>query len=129
MYTFKASHHKHVISLTESLKALFYLLHFSTSTCTTCQHHSHTITNIASYADDITITTTHPDADRACTLQQEYLDFLKAWVDENRLKIAPAKSTTTLLTSHRHQHDFIPNVTLNNIQIPHPPTTKILGVT
>ena len=87
----------------------------------------HTCTNIASYADDITITTTHPDADRACTLQQEYLDFLKAWVDENRLKIAPAKSTTTLLTSDRHQHNFIPNVTLNNIQIPHTSTTKGKG--
>ena len=57
------------------------------------------------------------------------MDFLKAWVDENRLKIAPAKSTTTLLTSDKHQHNFIPNVTLNNIQIPHTPTTKILGVT
>ena len=89
----------------------------------------HTNTNIASYADDITITTTHQVADTACTLQQEYLNFLKAWVDENRLKIAPAKSTTTLLTSDKHQHNFIPNVTLYNTQIPHTPSTKILGVT
>ncbi|MEL7520422.1 MAG: reverse transcriptase family protein, partial [Cyanobacteria bacterium J06553_1] len=89
----------------------------------------HTNTNIASYADDITITTTHRNIDEACRRQQEYLDFFKAWVEENRLKIAPAKSTTTLLTSDRNQHDYIPNVTLNNIQIPHKPATKILGVT
>ena len=41
MNTSKASHHKHVISQTEYLKALFFLLHFSTSTCTTCQHSNH----------------------------------------------------------------------------------------
>ena len=89
----------------------------------------HTNTNIASYADDITITTTHHIADTASTLQQEYLNFLTTWVQENRLKIAPTKSTTTLLTSDKRQHNYTPTITLNNIPVPHSPTTKILGVT
>ena len=75
------------------------------------------------------ITTTYREADAACALQQEYLNFLNAWVDEYSLKITPAKSTATLLTSDKHQHNYTPNVTLNNTQIPHTPSTKILGVT
>ena len=90
---------------------------------------SDTCTNTSSYADDTTITTTHRMTDTAFTLQQEYLNFLKAWFDENRLKISPAESTTALITSDLHERNCTPNVTLNNTQIPHTHLTMILGVT
>ena len=86
-------------------------------------------TNIASYADDITITSTHHIANTTCTLQQDYLDTLQTWVSENRLTIAPTKSTTTLITSSKHEYRYTPNITLNTVPVPHTPSTKILGVT
>ena len=89
----------------------------------------HTKTNMASYADDITITTTHRSADSACSLQQEYLNFLTQWLKDNRLNIAPAKSTTTLITSHTAEHRYRPTVTLNGELVPHKSDVKILGVT
>ena len=85
--------------------------------------------HIASYADDITLTCTHSNADIATQSLQPYLDTLHNWFTANRLKIAPTKSTATLLTSHNPEHSYTPQLTMNNIPIPHTPTPTILGIT
>lgn len=54
---------------------------------------------VASYADDITIISTHNNVKTATTLLQHYINRLETWLGTNRLKVAPAKSTVTLLTS------------------------------
>ena len=47
----------------------------------------------------------------------------------NRLKVAPTKSTITLLTNYTKKHRHTPELTLDNTAIPHKHSTKILGVT
>lgn len=54
---------------------------------------------------------------------------LENWLTQNRLQVAPTKSTSTLLTSHNKEHQYRPTATLNNTTIPHTHETKILGVT
>ncbi|KAF2368698.1 Reverse transcriptase domain [Trinorchestia longiramus] len=87
--------------------------------------------HIASYADDITITSTHSNVDTCATQVQDYMGTITTWMNTNTLKIAPTKSTATLLTSHNAEHQHRPTVTLQNTTIPHTHTHtfKILGVT
>ena len=55
---------------------------------------------------------------------------LQTWfVDTNRLKVAPTKSTITLLTNYTKEHRHTPQLALENTAIPHKHSTKILGVT
>ena len=85
--------------------------------------------HIASYADDVTITSTHSKPN-VCTEQaQQYLETLSHWLTQNRLKVAPAKSTSTLITNYSKEHQYRPTLTLNNSPIPHTHEAKILGVT
>ena len=85
--------------------------------------------HISSYADDLTITSIHTDANTCSTQMQTYITQLEDWLNLNRLKVAPTKSTSTLLTSHNKEHQHRPTATLNNTTIPHTHETKILGVT
>ena len=85
--------------------------------------------NIMSYADDFTIASTHNDIPTATAQLQSYLNILQAWFDKNRLKLAPTKSTITLLTNYTKEHRHTPQLTLENTPIPHKHFTKILGVT
>ncbi|KAF2367561.1 Reverse transcriptase domain [Trinorchestia longiramus] len=85
--------------------------------------------HIASYADDITITSTHSNTNTYSTQGQDYMDTITTWMNTNRPKIARTKSTATLLTSHNAVHQHKPTVILQNTTIPHTQTTKILGVT
>ncbi|KAF2348329.1 Reverse transcriptase domain [Trinorchestia longiramus] len=84
--------------------------------------------HIASYADDITITSTYRNLNTCTTQVYGYLDTITTWMNTNRLKIAPTKSTATLLTSHNAEHQHGLTVTLQNTTIPHTYTSKILGV-
>lgn len=84
---------------------------------------------ISSYADDLTIISIHTDADICSTQVQAYITQFEQWLTQNRLKVAPSKSTSTLLTSHNKEHQHRPTATLNNTLIPHTHETKILGVT
>ena len=84
---------------------------------------------ISSYADDLTVISIHTDKNVCSTQVQTYLTQLENWLTQNRLKVAPSKSTSTLLTSDNHEHQHRPTATLNNITIPHTHETKILGVT
>ena len=82
-----------------------------------------------SYADDFTITSTHNDIPTAKTQLQGYLNILQIWFDMNHLKVAPTKSTITLLINYTKEHKHTPQLTLDNTAIPHKHSTKILGVT
>ena len=85
--------------------------------------------HISSYADDLSIISIHADKDTCATQVQAYIVQLENWLTQNRLTVAPTKSTCTLLTSHNKEHQYRPTVTLNNTTIPHTTETKILGVT
>jgi hypothetical protein len=85
--------------------------------------------NIASYPDDIAITSTHTNANMLSTEVQPYLNTLQSWFTTKRLQIVPAKSTTTLLTNYTKEHQHVPHVTLNNNTIHQKHNIKILGVT
>ena len=85
--------------------------------------------HISSYADDLSIMSIHTDANTWFTQAQIYITQLEHWLSQNRLKVAPTKSTSTLLTSHNGEHQHRPTATLNNVTIPHTHETKILGVT
>ena len=86
---------------------------------------------ISSYADDITITSTHAKHSTAATNLQPYLDTLQNWLTKNRLKVAPEKSTATLITLDLKEHSLTDKtpVTLYNTPIPYTNRVKILGVT
>ena len=75
--------------------------------------------NVMSYADDFTITSTHNDIPTATAQLQSYLNTLQTWFDTNRLKVAPTKSTITLLTNYTKEHRHTPQLTLDNTAIPH----------
>ncbi|KAF2358295.1 Reverse transcriptase domain [Trinorchestia longiramus] len=85
--------------------------------------------HIASYADDITITSTHSNINICFFQVQHYTDTITTWINSNRLKIAPTKSNATILTSNNAEHQHRPTVILHGTTIPHTHTTKILGVT
>ena len=75
--------------------------------------------NIMSYADDFTITSTHNEIPTATAKLQSYLNTLQTWFNTNRLKVAPTKSTITLLTNYTREHRHTPQLTLDNTAIPH----------
>ena len=54
---------------------------------------------------------------------------LQTWFNMDRLKVAPTKSTITLLINYTKEHKHTPQLTLDNTAIPHKYSRKILGVT
>ena len=85
--------------------------------------------HISSYADDLSILSVHTDKNICSAQLQDYITHLENWLTQNRLTVAPTKSTNTLLTSHKKEHSYRPTTTLNNTILPHTHETKILGVT
>ena len=86
---------------------------------------------ISTYADDISITSTHAKHNIAAANAQQYLYSLQTWLTLNRLQVSPTKSTVTLITNYNSEHNhtnFTP-VTLYNSPIPYTNKVKILGVT
>ena len=84
---------------------------------------------IATYADDLTITSTHNNIEIGAQQVQPYLNTLHDWFSTNRLKIAPSKSTVTLLTSDTKEHRHVPLLNMNDVDIEHHPSKNVLGVT
>ncbi|KAF2348381.1 Reverse transcriptase domain [Trinorchestia longiramus] len=85
--------------------------------------------HIASYADNITITSTHSNTNTCFAQVEHYMDTITTWMNTNRLKIAPTKSTATILPSHNAEHQHKPTVTPHGTTILDAHTTKILGGT
>ena len=90
---------------------------------------THPDTHILSYADDLTIFSKHPKPDVAASQLQQYINTLEQWLNVNRLKVSPSKSSLTLITPWNREYNTQPMVTLNNNPIPYNPTPTLLGVT
>ena len=82
-----------------------------------------------SYADDLTITTKHPNITTAQTHLQAYLHDLETWLTSNEMEVSPAKSSLTLFTTYNKEHNTQPQVTLYNTPLPIQKHPKILGLT
>ena len=108
-------------SETEYHKAPSYPPLCSTFFSTTSQLPPHKDdTKILSYADYITITSTHAKNNTAVTNAQHYLNTLQTWLTINRLEVAPEKSTATLIINYKQEynHNNSTTVTLHNTLIP-----------
>ena len=88
---------------------------------------------MTSYADDVTIADSFPDISLGATTLTDRLNVALApvsvWAAENRLTIAPAKSSITLFTPWSRQVGTHPQVSIDGNILPLDKNPKILGVT
>ena len=82
-----------------------------------------------SYADDITITTKHPNYHTAATNMQHYINSLDAWLQQNKMEVSATKSSTTLFSTFNREHSAHPRVCLRGEPLPLNKNPKILGLT
>ena len=87
---------------------------------------------VSSYADDLTLAVSHPDITRDVApisniLSSAFLP-IQDWARENKLTVAPEKSSVTLFTPWTGQFNCHPSVTINNSPVPLDRNPKILGV-
>ena len=84
---------------------------------------------VMSYADDITITSTHTSTSAARTYIQPYLDKVFAWTKHNNLHINPDKTTCTLFTPDPAEYNANLKLKIHNKALPMATHPKILGLT
>ena len=101
------------------------LFNIYTSDIPSPPEHTHLIT----YADDITITTSHQDHKTAQEKLQPYINTVTSWASENNLSIHPDKTTATLFTPHPAEYNDNLNIPVHNKVIPTQKRSKILGLT
>ena len=87
---------------------------------------------MTSYADDLTLAVSHPDITRdAAPISNILSDAfapIQDWARDNKLTIAPEKSSVTLFTPWTSQYNSHPSVTINNAPVPLEKNPRILGV-
>lgn len=81
--------------------------------------------NIATYADDTAVLTTHANAEQASSLVQTYLRLVEDWFRIWRISVNGAKSVQVTFTLKK---ETCPAVFLNNQQIPQADKAKYLGM-
>ena len=81
------------------------------------------------YADDITILSTHIDIHTAQTQVQQYLQQIHNWTQQNQLSLNTSKTTTTLFTPDPAQYSTTLTLQINNETLPTSKNPKILGLT
>ena len=81
------------------------------------------------YADDITILTSHPNPQTAQTQVQQYLQQVHDWTTNNQLTLNASKTTTTLFTPDPAEYNTTLTLQINNTQLPTVKHPKILGLT
>ena len=84
---------------------------------------------ITTYADDITITTSHTKHHKIKQIIQPYLCKIYKWAITNNLHINSDKTTTTLLTPDTAKYSITLSLKLNNQTLPTTKHPKILGTT
>jgi hypothetical protein len=72
---------------------------------------------------------THQNYHTAETLLQPYLQDISNWTKNNDLILNPDKSTATLFTTDKREHNVTLDLSINNISIPTVKNPKILGLT
>jgi hypothetical protein len=86
-------------------------------------------TNIITYADDITITSTNKNIHTAKTNLQTYLNTIADWIQNNHLTLNTDKTQTTLFTPDPAEYSTKLNITLQNKTLDTIKHPKILGLT
>ena len=84
---------------------------------------------ITTYADDITITTSHTKHRKIKQIIQPYLCKIYKWAITNNLHINTDKTTTTLFTPDTAKYSITLLLKLNNQTLPTTKHPKILGTT
>ena len=72
--------------------------------------------NITSYADDITLTTSHPRLKNYVTIT--YLNTLHDWLESRKLKSSGEKSSANVFTAWSKEAKFNPHPTINISPMP-----------
>ena len=85
--------------------------------------------SLTTYADDMNPAASHSNYKTAEQVLQPYLHDIFNWTKKNVLKLNPDKSTATLFTPHKHEHNITLDLSINNIIIPTVKHPKILGLT
>ena len=85
--------------------------------------------NLITYADDITITSSHPNINIATQNLLPYLNEIHTWAHNNNLQINPTKTTSTLMTPDPSGYNKLLNIHINNITILTTSNPTILGLT
>ena len=85
--------------------------------------------NLITYADDITITSSHPSINTATQNLLPYPNEIYTWAHNNNLQINPTKTTSTFVTPDPSEYNKPLNIHINNIPIPTTFNPTILGLT
>ena len=114
-------------STPEYHKLEFCLQHYLTFTLLT--FHSPKGIQITTYANDITITTSHTKHCKAQQLIKPYLHKIYEWATTNNLHINTDKTTTTLFTPDPAKYSTTLSLKLNNQTLPKTKHSKIPRIT
>ena len=79
------------------------------------------------YADDITILSSHSKVDTAQLQVQNYLEEINDWTTTNQLTLNPDKTTTTLFSPDPAEYSKTLSLTIGNQTLPTVRETKILN--
>ena len=85
--------------------------------------------NLITYADDITILSSHTNPEIAQEQIQPYLEQVHHWTSQNSLKLNPTKTTTTLFTPDPAEYNNTLTLEIDNTILPTIKEPKILGLT
>ena len=80
------------------------------------------------YADDITVLASGPKIPQLESMINSYVRDVGIYLKESSLLISTSKSTVTLFTADKHQFQTLPDITLEDTQLPLEHNPKILGV-
>ena len=72
------------------------------------------IKNITSYADDISLTTSHPEVEKLRDIITPYLSTLHDRLESRKLKLFVEKSSATVFTTWNNEATFDPHLTISN---------------
>ena len=84
---------------------------------------------VVQYADDISIYATGNPIPRLAETINKYIPAVLNFLEERELKVSPTKSTVTLFTTDTKEFNIKPSIYMNNVEVPHEQTPKLLGVT
>jgi len=85
--------------------------------------------HLITYADDITILSSHKQHKQAQAQIQPYLEQIHSWTQHNQLTLNATKTQTTLFTPDPAEYSTTLTLKIQNTELPTTRNPKILGVT
>ena len=73
---------------------------------------------LITYADDVTIFSTHTNINTVKQQVHSYLQHIFSWTKQNILILNPSKTQTMLFPPHPAEHSIKPRLTINNTTLP-----------